>query len=87
MTAGDCRSPSAMWERAEPITEARRLLQLVLSDTDFGVDLQRSGCRIVAKQHSHRLFRNGGEARGCSAEDVVDAAQWRPGRLVQLQRD
>jgi len=34
MTAADCRSPSAMWERAKPITEARRLLLLVLWGRD-----------------------------------------------------
>jgi hypothetical protein len=32
MTAADCRSPSAMWERAEPITEALWLLPLVQGD-------------------------------------------------------
>ena len=53
---------------AEASRSAKTLLQVVRSDTDFDGDPQRFDCRIVAKQHSHGLFRNGGEARGCPVE-------------------
>ncbi len=49
MTAADCRSPSAMWERAEPITEALRLLLLVHSGQEIS-----EGGRYSSRRRSER---------------------------------